>query len=81
MIGGLVLYAGLLVLLFAAVGFVHRLDLSWPVSALIVGGVTLLIGVILVMAARSGLRGSNLAPTETIESLKDDRDWAKGQVQ
>lgn len=79
-VGGLILYAGLIVLLFAAVGFVHRLDLSWPVSALIVGGVTLLIGLILLLAARSALRSENLMPTETIESLKDDRDWAKGQV-
>jgi len=79
-VGGLILYAGLLVLLFAAVGFVHRLDFSWPVSALIVGGVTLIVGLILVQMARSGLSGSNLMPTDTIDSLKDDRDWAKGQV-
>jgi formate/nitrite transporter FocA (FNT family) len=79
-VGGLILYAGLLVLLFAAVAGVHKLDFSWAVSALIVGAVTLVIGLILVQMARSGLRGSNLMPTETIESLKDDRDWAKGQV-
>jgi len=79
-IGGLILYAGLIVLLFAAVGFVHRLDFSWPVSALIVGGITLLVGLILVLIARSGMSGSNLMPTETIDSLKDDRDWAKGQA-
>jgi H+/Cl- antiporter ClcA len=79
-VGGLILYAGLLVLLFAAVGFVRRLDFSWPVSALIVGGITLVVGFILLQMARSGLRGSNLMPTETIDSLKDDRDWAKGQL-
>ncbi len=79
-VGGLILYAGLLVLLFAAVAGVHKLDFSWPVSALIVGGITLFVGLILVLIARSGLRGSNLMPTETIETLKDDRDWAKGQV-
>jgi len=79
-VGGLILYAGLLVLLFAAVAGVHKLDFSWAVSALIVGAVTLVIGFILLQMARSGLRGSNLMPTETIDSLKEDRDWAKGQV-
>lgn len=80
-VGGLILYAGLIVLLFAAVAFLRRLDFSWAVSALIVGGVTLLVGLILFMSAKSSLSGSNLMPTETIDSLKDDRDWAKGQVQ
>lgn len=80
-VGGLILYAGLIVLLFSAVAFLRRLDFSWAVSALIVGGVTLLVGLILFMSAKSSLSGANLMPTQTIDSLKDDKDWAKGQVQ
>jgi hypothetical protein len=80
-VGGLILYAGLIVLLFAAVAFVRRLDFSWAVSALIVGAVTLVLGLLLMQMARSGLRRTNLMPTETMESLREDRDWAKGQVQ
>jgi len=79
-VGALILFAGFLILLFAAVAGVHKLDLSWMVSGLIVGGVVLLIGLLILMAAKSGLSGVTLAPTETIETLKDDRDWAKGQL-
>ena len=75
-----ILYAGLLVLLFAAVEAVRRLDLSWLVSSLIVGGVTAFIGLILVALAGAGLKKTSLAPKETMETLREDRDWAKGQL-
>jgi len=78
--GGFLIYAGLLVLLFAAVAGVHQADLSWWASAIIVGGVTLLVGLIVFMWARSNMRSASLMPTETVETLKEDRDWAKGQV-
>jgi uncharacterized protein (DUF983 family) len=78
----MVLYAGFIVLLFALVAFLrNKLDLSWWVSALIVGGVMLLIGLLLVLRAKSQLTGANLAPTATVQTLKDDAAWAKGQVQ
>jgi len=79
-VAGSVLFAGFLVLVFAAVAGVHQLDYSWMVSALIVGGVALVIGLILLLWAKSNLSGASLAPTETIDTLKDDRDWAKGQM-
>jgi len=79
-IAGLVVFGGFLALLFAAVAGVHKLDFSWMVSGLIVGGVALVIGLLLLLWAKSNLSGASLAPTETIDTLKDDRDWAKGQV-
>jgi len=80
-VGGFLLYAGALVLLFAAVAGVREgFDISWWASALIVGGVTLLVGLILFMTAKSNLDSASLMPTETVETLKEDRDWAKGQV-
>jgi len=79
-IAAFVLFGGFLVLLFAATAAVHRRDYSWMVSALAVGIAALVIGLILLMWARSNLRGASLAPTETIDTLKDDRDWAKGEL-
>lgn len=77
----LILFLGLIFLLFAAVALLHHVAFSWWVSALIVGGVVLLIGLLLVLRARAQLSGANLKPTATIESLKDDAAFAKGQVQ
>ena len=79
-IGALVLYAGFLMLLWAAVFGLHQADISWWGSALIVGGAALFVGLILTLWAKSQLKQTNLAPTETIDTLKEDRAWVKGQM-
>lgn len=78
--GGLVAYAGLLVLLAAAVVGLWQLGVDGWFAPLIVGLVVLAIGAVLVMSARNTLQGANLAPTKTIESVKEDVEWAKEQV-
>lgn len=78
--GALVLYTGVIFLLAAAVFGLRELDLPWSLSALIVGAVVAAIGIILVLRAKSDLTSGSLAPTETIESLKEDGEWAKGQL-
>lgn len=78
--GGLVAYAGLLVLLAAAVVGLWQLGVEGWFAPLIVGLVVLVIGAILVTSARNTLQGSNLAPTKTIESVKEDVEWAKERV-
>jgi hypothetical protein len=77
----LILYAGLIVLLYAVVALLHKIAFSWWVSALLVGAAVMLIGLFLVLRAKAQLSGANLKPTATIESLKDDAAFAKGQVQ
>jgi xanthine/uracil permease len=78
--GALVLYTGVIFLLAAAVFGLRELDLPWSLSALIVGAVVAVIGLFLVLRAKSDLTSGSLAPTETVESLKQDAEWAKGQV-
>lgn len=78
--GALVLYTGVIFLLAAAVFGLRELDLPWSLSALIVGLVVVAIGAFLVLRAKADLTSGSLAPTETIESLKEDRDWVKGEV-
>ena len=78
--GALILYAGFLMLLWAAVFGLREADLSWWASALIVGGAALFVGLILTLWAKSQLKTASLAPSQTIDSLKEDRTWVKGQM-
>jgi hypothetical protein len=78
--GGAVAYAGLLFLLLAIVfGLIEAGWDAW-LSALVVGLVVAAIGAILVLRARESLKPANLAPRRTVESLKEDQEWAKEQI-
>jgi hypothetical protein len=79
-VGGAVAYGGFLVLLVAAVGLLVTLGLDTWLAALIVGLVVVGIGVLLVQRGRSQLEAGSIAPTRTIESLKEDATWAKDQT-
>jgi len=78
--GGAVAYAGLLFLLLAIV--FGLIEASWDawLSALVVGLVVAAIGGILVLRARESLKPANLAPRRTVETLKEDQEWAKEQI-
>jgi hypothetical protein len=78
--GGAVAYAGLLFLLLAIVfGLIEAGWDAW-LSALVVGLVVVAIGAFLVLRARESLKPANLAPRRTIETLKEDQEWAKEQI-
>jgi hypothetical protein len=49
-------------------------------SALIVGIIVIAIGGIMIMAGRSSLQKISVVPEQTIESIKEDTEWAKEQV-
>jgi hypothetical protein len=78
-VGGAVAYAGFLVLLGALV-IILALFLPWWLSALIVGFVVAAVGYALVQKGLSTLKQVDMAPRETIESLKEDKEWAKRQI-
>jgi len=79
--GGAVLYAGLLALLAAIALALTALGLPGWLAALLVGLVVGAIGVFLVQRGLAALRRTNLAPQQTIETLKEDTTWVKQQTQ
>lgn len=77
--GGLVAYAGFILLLIAAgVGMGAVMPL-W-LSMLIVGVVAIIVGVILLQSGRSNLSNLSIVPEKTVESIKEDAEWVKEQV-
>jgi hypothetical protein len=81
--GGLILFAGFLVLLDAAVFGLNKVlePYGWPaLAALIVAVATMIVGLIILMIGRSGLKSANLAPRRTTESLRRDTQFVKEQV-
>ncbi len=77
--GAAIAYAGLLVLLAAVVLALGEVIPLW-VSALIVGLVVVAIGYFLIQRGRSDLSRRDLTPHQTIETLKEDTEWAKDQI-
>lgn len=78
--GGAVAYAGLLAILAAIIGLLTKAGLEWWASALLVGAVAAAIGVYLVMKGINALRSEDFTPRKTLESLKEDAQWARRQT-
>jgi hypothetical protein len=79
-VGGFIAYAGLLALLGAAVLALATWMPYW-LSAVIVGGVALIIGLIMVQSGRSALKNTNITPEKTVDSLKENAAWVKEKIQ
>jgi hypothetical protein len=77
--GGALAHAGLLVLLAAVVIGLAEMGLAPWLSALIVGVLTITIGYVMLNRGLAGLRGTNVMPTQTIETLKEDARWTTRQ--
>ena len=73
LIGGLALTAALILLL------VHPVGLDPWLAALIVGGVCGLVGWMMVQRGLTNLKRIDPTPRRTVESIKDDIQWAKEQ--
>jgi len=78
-VGGAVGYAALLVLLASAVIILANFIPLW-VSALLVGAIVGIISFFLISSAVAELKKTDLAPRETVESIKEDAQWLKNQV-
>ncbi|HEY7908054.1 MAG TPA: phage holin family protein [Thermomicrobiales bacterium] len=79
-VGGAVAYAGFLAILAAIIIGLGQLGLTWWLSALIVGVVVAAIGGLLVQKGLTALKHQNMAPQQTIATLKEDQAWVKEQV-
>ena len=73
--------AGWMVLLFGSAalmwGLGNVMDMGW--AALIVTGIWLVIAVVLFVAGRSRARQVNPVPEQTVQSLKEDKEWIAGR--
>jgi hypothetical protein len=87
-IGGLILYAGLLILLVAAsagtyvglvaAGLTHY-TAGW-LAPLIVGIVIAVIGYAFLQKALSTLKHESLVPKQTVQSVKETKEWVQEKV-
>lgn len=78
--GGLIAYGGLLAIVAAVVLALIAVGLA-PWAASLLGGVVIAgIGYALVRAGLAAFRPTDLAPRQTIETLKEDARWLKTQT-
>lgn len=78
--GGAVLYAGFLAIIAAIIIALGEAGLAWWFSALLVGVIVTVVGGIMAWRAIQDLKQANLAPQQTVQTLKEDAAWAKEQV-
>jgi hypothetical protein len=79
-VGGAIAYAGLLVILAALAIFLGDVLDNYGLGALIVGLIVAAIGAFLVNKGLNDLKQANLKPEQTIESLKEDKEWIQQQT-
>jgi uncharacterized membrane protein len=75
-VGGAVAYAGVLVLLIAAVLGLSLIMPAW-LAAFLVAVVVLVIGMSMIGKGKNNLRARNLMPRKSVESLQRDKQVAR----
>ncbi len=78
-VGGVVAYTGLLAIIAAVIIVLGNVIALW-LSALVVGAVIAAVGLVLVIKGVNTLRQEDPTPQETIETLKEDREWLRDQT-
>ncbi len=78
-VGGVVAYTGLLAIVAAVIIALGNAIPLW-LSALVVGLVIAAVGGLLVVKGANTLRQEDPTPQETIETLKEDREWLRDQT-
>lgn len=87
LVGGALAYAGLIFLLLAATAGVELglaaagipIQGDW-LAPLIVGAVTLIIGLVMALSAKKRLENTNVVPEKTVNSLKEDKQWIQNKM-
>jgi hypothetical protein len=78
-VGGAVGYAALLAVMAAVITILAYIIPLW-LSCVLVGAVVGGVSYYMVTTALENLKQAQLAPTETVESIKEDAKWLKHQV-
>ncbi|HZR97759.1 MAG TPA: phage holin family protein [Chloroflexota bacterium] len=78
-VGGAIIYAGFLAIVAAVILVLAHWIPGW-LSALLVGGVIAGVGYGLVQRGLSALQHTELAPRETMQTVKENVEWAKEQT-
>lgn len=76
--GGAILFLGGIFLLAAATLALMRVMEPWQ-AALVVGGATAFVGLVVLLIGRARLRTGSLQPQRTINSLRENKRWAESQ--
>lgn len=77
--GAIVLLAGLIILLMAAVYGLATIMQPW-LAALIVGGITLIVGYLMLQAGKKQFEPSHFTPDKTLNAMQRDKDALKRKV-
>ena len=77
--GGVVAYAGLLAILAGVIVLLGQVIPMW-LSALLVGLVVAAVGYFLIKKGLDALKREDVAPRQTMETLKEDGQWIKDQT-
>jgi uncharacterized membrane protein YqjE len=79
--GAALAYAGLLAIIAGAIYLVAEIDVVplW-LAALLVGLVVAIVGYLLVRKGLDALKREDFTPRQTMETLKEDQQWAKDQT-
>jgi uncharacterized membrane protein YqjE len=78
-LGGAVAYAALLALMAAIITLLASV-MAWWISALVVAVLVGIIAAVLISKAMAALKKIDVAPRQTVETLKEDAQWAKQQM-
>jgi hypothetical protein len=79
--GGVVAYAGAIVLLIGIAWLIASLGAPIWLAFALVGGLTLAIGGFLAYRALNAMKQVSVVPERTVETIKEDVEWAKDQAQ
>jgi uncharacterized protein YacL len=78
--GGVLLHTAILGAFATVVLILAQLGLDPWLAALVVTAVVAVIGLALTMRGRDQLRHRSLVPKRTVETLRDDAEWAKERI-
>jgi hypothetical protein len=78
-VGGAVAYAAALAVIAAVIIGLSYFIPAWA-AALIVGVAVGIVAYMMISSALAALKKTDLAPRETVETLKEDAQWLKNQV-